>query len=983
MDELDLNWSEPKIVMTKFGERSLRTASPNQSFWELWNSKKNELKRDGFSLTKEPSGWVVLHWAKLENEEKKKEIKELSRASHLDIDLPVPEGLGYLDYQKAGIHFSKDKNTLIADEMGLGKTIQAIGVLNLHPEYENILVICPASLRLNWKREIEKWTVNDYTIGVVNRDDYPENTDILIINYDVVQKHREKLMEREWDLLIIDEAHYLKNPKAARTQAILGKGKKIPGINAKHRIFLTGTPILNRPVELFPIISSLDPERWNSFFSYAKRYCAAAGNGWGWDFSGASNLEELQDRLRSTIMIRRLKMDVLTELPSKRRQVIELPADARIKKLLKQETTVWDSKREVIENLRVALELSKVSDNVEDYRNAMANLREGIEAHFTEMAKLRQEIAILKVPYVVEHVKNATGKVVIFAHHKEVVKELKKELGDEAVVLVGDTKIEDRQAAVDAFQNDPKILYFIGSIKAAGVGITLTAASHVVFAELDWVPGNISQAEDRCVLEGQPILTTNGWVKVEDIKVGDLVISHDGKPHKVIDTFSRLARGSHSYNSKDIVELDVLGWQGPIKVTADHLMLTEVGWVEAGKLKPRDKLIMPSIYEAELESLEVENFIEATFENNHKSRQINGRLIELPSSFSINKDSMFVFGYYIGDGFSSTSDNKGRFVSMAGHVSQKSSHLSRCENWFSLQGVSSTTREDKNSLGCELRAYSGNLAFWFEKNFGRTLETKKIPEWVFNTNIQNRKAFIDGWLSSDGYTRRGRKEILTNSYLLASQAVRLVMGIGEKPCFYFNKHSGSYSISWTEGSPQTLSITKIIHRTCTKTERVYDLTVEESHTFVVGTSVVHNCHRIGQTESVLVQHLVMEGSIDVNMAQSLIEKQEIIDKALDKVVEAPEYATPNFDTGIKLPSYEKVEAEVEKVPNSEKKELLEKLRILASFDTDRAAVRNDIGFNRFDGRLGHSLAQQDFLTDKQAMLARKLVNKYRRQLEEM
>jgi SWI/SNF-related matrix-associated actin-dependent regulator 1 of chromatin subfamily A len=638
MEDFGLTWSKPKLVMTKYGERLLQSASPNTSFWKAWENQKAELKKEGISLSKSASGdWEILWWQTVE-EESKDENRKLSRATDLDVTIPAPEGLDYLPFQKAGIHFSKDKNTLIADEMGLGKTIQAIGVLNLHPEYENILVICPASLKLNWQRELSKWLVKDYTIGVVNRKDYPENTSIVIINYDVVEKHREKLNEKEWDLIIIDESHYLKNPKAARTKAVLGSGKRNPGIPSKHKIFLTGTPILNRPVELFPIINALDPERWSSFFSYARRYCGAVANGWGWDFSGASNLEELQDRLRSTIMIRRLKMDVLTELPSKRRQVIELPATKEIRDLVNKESKAWDEKDEVVENLRISLALAKVSDNVEEYRMAMRSLQEGMSAKFTEMAKIRQQIALLKVPYIVEHVKNASDKVVIFAHHKAVISALKKELGDEAVVLVGDTKMEDRQAAVDAFQNDPSILYFLGSIQAAGVGITLTSASHVVFAELDWVPGNMSQAEDRC-------------------------------------------------------------------------------------------------------------------------------------------------------------------------------------------------------------------------------------------------------------------------------------------------------------------------------------------------------HRIGQKESVLVQHLVMEGSLDATMAQSLIDKQEIIDRALDKEVE--EVAYPVFEDNVKLPSFEKIEKEVKKYTKSEKEEFLTKLRVLASYDIDRAAVRNDIGFNRFDGKLGHSLAGMEYLTDKQAYLAEKLVTKYRRQLEDL
>jgi hypothetical protein len=384
-------------------------------------------------------------------------------------------------------------------------TIQAAGVVNASPDAKRILVICPASLRLNWRRELTKWLVHSYTIGVVDKNDYPD-TDIIIVNYDVIDRHKEKLDAVNWDIMIVDEVHYLKNPKAKRTKQVFGSSKRgddIAPIPAKRRVFLTGTPILNRPVELFPIIHALDAERWPSFFSYGVRYCAGYQDRFGWDFSGASNLEELQDRLRSTIMIRRLKMDVLTELPPKRRQIIEFEPTPSIRKLVNKESAVWESNADVIESLRLAVELSKVSDDIEDYKNAVASLREGMTSHFTEMAALRREIAVAKVPFVVEHVRNASEKVVIFAHHKDVIRALQDELGSEAVHLMGDTKMEDRQKAVDAFQNDDSVRYFIGSIKAAGVGLTLTASSHVVFAELDWVPGNLSQAEDRLHRIGQ------------------------------------------------------------------------------------------------------------------------------------------------------------------------------------------------------------------------------------------------------------------------------------------------------------------------------------------------------------------------------------------------------------------------------------------------------------------------------------------------
>lgn len=437
----------------------------------------------------------------------KVEAIEASRATDAQIEIPVPAGLAYLPFQKAGIAYAtKRTNVLIGDEMGLGKTIQAIGIANADPEARSVLVICPASLKLNWKREWEKWDVKALTVGIANGK-LPE-AQVVIINYDIIAKHRDALMARQWDLLIVDECHYLKNPKAQRTKAVLGERKSATaGITARRRrrVFLTGTPIVNRPVELWPLVESLDPDGLGrNFFSYAKRYTNATHNGYGWDFSGASNLEELQEKLRTTVMVRRLKADVLTELPPKRRQVIEIPANG-LEGLVKRETAMAARHEELMDALRTAAELAK-AEGAEAYAEAIGRLRDAGKIAFEEMAQARHELALAKVPYLVEHMEEcieSSGKVVVMVWHRDVVQALMDKFGARAVQVHGDVSLADRQAAVDRFQTDPACQVFVGTIKAAGVGLTLTAASHVVFGELWWVPGDITQAEDRCHRIGQ------------------------------------------------------------------------------------------------------------------------------------------------------------------------------------------------------------------------------------------------------------------------------------------------------------------------------------------------------------------------------------------------------------------------------------------------------------------------------------------------
>lgn len=444
---------------------------------------------------------------------RRQEALELSRATDADVDIPAPDGLEYLPYQKAGIAYALNTpNVLIADEMGLGKTIQALGIINADPSIKSALIIVPASLRINWYREARKWLVRDFSIEIADGDDFP-NTDIVIINYERLGKHRNAIRAREWDLLVCDEAHYIKNPKAQRTKEIMGSWDKkkqdwaITPLEARRKVMLTGTPILNRPIELWNLLRLLDKDRWTNFMYFGKRYCNAHHNGWGWDFTGANEetLPELQRILRETIMVRRLKKDVLAELPPKRRQIIEIPADG-MKRIIDKQAKAWAPYEEQFNMLQAKADSAKAAGDQKAYRQAVEELTTAMEVAFEELSALRHEMGIAKVPAVIEHIKETlenTDKIVVFAHHHDVVNAIAEAFGDIAVKLTGVENSDERQAAVDRFQNDPNCRLFIGTIGAAGVGLTLTAASTMIFAELDWVPGRVTQAEDRIHRIGQ------------------------------------------------------------------------------------------------------------------------------------------------------------------------------------------------------------------------------------------------------------------------------------------------------------------------------------------------------------------------------------------------------------------------------------------------------------------------------------------------
>ncbi len=431
-----------------------------------------------------------------------------SRAEDTDMIVPSPPGLEYRPYQRAGIAYALREGgryTLIADEPGLGKTIQAIGVVNAKPEIRRVLVICPASLRLNWEREVAAWLVAPRPIRVVldgrnwptaHLYDDPDAGEVVIINYDLVAKHRERLLFEPWDLIVCDESHYLKNYRTQRTKSVFGGGRhRLKPLYGRRWLFLTGTPILNRPFELFAMLRFCFRDEID-YYQYIDKYC-------GGDVRGASNLDDLQAFLRSRIMVRRRKADVLKELPAKQRQIIEIPArefsdqfTVEMQRFLERDC--------VISTLEQAVRAAKTHGDEGAFRSAFEKLKQARGIAFEEMARERHANAVRKIPYVLAHLDdNVDGKCVVFAHHREVLDAVMEKYGNAAVRFDGSTSLTNRQAAVDRFQIDSECRVFAASIRAAGLGITLTASSHVVFAEIDWSPFIVSQAEDRLHRIGQ------------------------------------------------------------------------------------------------------------------------------------------------------------------------------------------------------------------------------------------------------------------------------------------------------------------------------------------------------------------------------------------------------------------------------------------------------------------------------------------------
>ena len=400
------------------------------------------------------------------------------------IKVPAPEGLSYLPFQCAGIEFlSRCEAALLADEMGLGKTVEIAGLLNYRPEIVRVLVICPASLKINWQRELRRWLVDSSrSIAIWNGGRKPDpSADVVILNYELLGEFETELKRAPWDLIVFDEAHFLKTPGAQRTRA----AKRLVPC-ARRSVCLTGTPMLGRPCELWSILNLLDPAEWPNFYVFAHRYCDAVKTSWGWDFRGASNIPELHQRLHhSGLWLRRRKCDVLTQLPRIRRQTIAL---------------------EIGRSELLAVLNEELAEQLDTKVEEFSELLDPERIPFGLMSRIRRVTGTLKTEEALKFIKHESegydSKIVIFAHHRDVLEKLAGSL-DNAVLVTGETPLTMRQACVDAFQNDPAVQFFVGSIAAMGVGVNLTASRQAIFVEFDWTPGVLSQAESRLHRLGQ------------------------------------------------------------------------------------------------------------------------------------------------------------------------------------------------------------------------------------------------------------------------------------------------------------------------------------------------------------------------------------------------------------------------------------------------------------------------------------------------
>ena len=418
-----------------------------------------------------------------------------------DADLEVA-GLPLLPYQRAGVKYaSAAKRCFIADDMGLGKTLQAIATLEYVWDSYPALVVCPPNLVLNWQKEYGKWLPEKKVVTVTDRKTFPEHRDfdVLVIGYSNISHWQKQITE--FRSFVFDESHYVKSPTSQRTKAAIKIARTAPQDGIV--LCLTGTPVTNRPAEYASQLDVLGKlNTFGGLWGFYRRYCGAFRDRFGqWNISGNSNLDELNERLRGNCYIRRTKDQVLKDLPPVRHANIIVSGSPT------QMVEYQKAERDIVEYLverakQIALELgtSPGSAAVQARMKAEAN------EHLVRISVLRKLAAKAKMDSVVEFIESHIEvglKVVVAAHHREIVDELANKFG--GLKIQGGMQVADVEDAKSRFQEqsteDAPVIVL--SIQAAKTGHTLTAAQDVLFVELPWTPADVDQTYSRCHRLGQ------------------------------------------------------------------------------------------------------------------------------------------------------------------------------------------------------------------------------------------------------------------------------------------------------------------------------------------------------------------------------------------------------------------------------------------------------------------------------------------------
>jgi SWI/SNF-related matrix-associated actin-dependent regulator 1 of chromatin subfamily A len=474
----------------------------------------------------------------------------------------IPEEL--FDFQKEGVKkmLSMDSNILLADEMGLGKTVQGAVYLSLKKNSIPALVICPASLKKNWANEVEKWTkYKTYIVDGRNPQyltrEFIEKYPVWIINYDILgQENQEEkkaelerrkrakeggfpyrkktikvsgwcdeLIKYNFKTIIADEVQYIADPETIRARAILQISQALPD---SKKLFISGTPYETKTAQFFTCLSILDPLEFNNRYKFLMRYCDPVKTFFGWKFDGLSNAEELHAKI-SRFMIRRLKKDVLTQLPPKIRAVVPMQVSSSERKIYDE--VDWQFEQDIISGKK----------------DKSAQI--GHISHLKKASYQAKEKAVIK--WIKDYLTFQNKKLVVFIYHHSTYDSLMQEFGYCSVGLTGETPADKRQEIVDRFQNDDKIYLFIGQIKASGVGLTLTKASATCFVEFGSTAPQHEQAEDRVHRIGQEADSVMAYYLILENSIEQDIMATLERRNKDMKKLMNNEDGASLFNTQD------------------------------------------------------------------------------------------------------------------------------------------------------------------------------------------------------------------------------------------------------------------------------------------------------------------------------------------------------------------------------------------------------------------------------------------------
>jgi SWI/SNF-related matrix-associated actin-dependent regulator 1 of chromatin subfamily A len=494
-----------RIIMNQFGKGKFTFLNGRWRFTDSAIINAISLEFPEVIVDAETNKAIIDQQIKEINEAKKEKlIFEIKNKKTTDFKVNGLKGEPF-PYQAIGIEFmiASGGKCILADTQGLGKSLQALGYI-AHTKQKKTLIICPASVKVSWSLEINKWTNLKHVVlsGKDNIDaEMINKNDIFVVNYDVMKlfvdtriveifnkkkmkKEKRKVFELKplfnlfkFDCVVCDEYQKIKNSTASRTKMVQTLVK-----DSKSILLLSGTPLMNRTKELFNGLNLIDPLTWDNWFMFTKKYCDGHYGDYGWVSDGSSNTEELRQRI-SKYFIRRLKEEVATDLPPKTR--INIPVELSDEKQ-REYNIALESFREYLKNIKKKKDI-QIERTLRAEQIAKLNtLREITSQGKIEFAK-----------ELIQSILDSGEKTVIFSVYNKPLELLYKEFKDVSVMITGKTSMEDRKNAIYNFQNNKKIKLFMGGLLSAGTGITLTAGSNVVFIDFSFVPADHFQAEDR------------------------------------------------------------------------------------------------------------------------------------------------------------------------------------------------------------------------------------------------------------------------------------------------------------------------------------------------------------------------------------------------------------------------------------------------------------------------------------------------------